>query len=72
MARRANLKAGSGREHAVEGQKLPHCVPHGGSVLPRNDTFLCFSYIFLVPATRVVCDHEAVNRAQGEKEAGDA
>jgi hypothetical protein len=42
MARRANLKAGSGREHAEEGQKLPNCVPHGGSVLPRNDTFFMF------------------------------
>jgi len=30
-----------------------------------------FFYIFLVPATRVVCDHEAVNRAQGGKETGD-
>jgi len=41
--------------------------------LPRNDTFfiLCFSYIFLVPATRVVCDHAAVNRAQGGRETSD-
>ena len=30
-----------------------------------------FFYIFLVPATGVVCDHEVVNRAQGGKETGD-
>jgi len=48
-----------------------HCVPQGALYCRETTPFLCFSYKFLVPATRVVCDHEAVNRAQGEKDAGD-
>ena len=56
---------------AEEGQMLPHCLPKGALFAEKRHLFICFSYIFLVPATRVVCDHEAVNRALGEKEAGD-
>ena len=54
MACRAHRKAGGfGREHAEEGQKLPQDAPY----CRKMTTFLGFSYLlFLVPATRVVCD----------------
>jgi len=41
MARRANLKLGL--VVSMRGRpETAHCVPHGGSVLPRNDTFFMF------------------------------
>ena len=45
MARRANLKAGSGCAHAEEGQKLPHYVPQGVWYCREMTAFYVFLYI---------------------------